>query len=198
MKNLVSIPNPCHASWDKMKPHENGRHCKSCDKVVVDFTSMSDEELRDYFKQHQSQKFCGHFRKEQVKRLKIVIKPKELTNQGWDIYQISKVAIFLVFFSSLFSCALKNDDGSSAEIVIENATDRKDSTNQVHIDAITLDGRVAPMELDTIPDKKAIPKHLKLEPKKEHIEILGEPEIVTVTDGYEQEILTGIPRLEDE
>lgn len=198
MKNLVSVPNPCHASWDKMIPKDNGRHCNSCDKVVVDFSSMSDEAIRNYFKNHHTQKFCGHFRADQVKRLKIHVNPHSLKNKGWDIYQISKVAIFLVFFSSLFSCTLKNDDGSSAEIVIENALANEDSTKHGNKDIPMVEGKVAPFEYDSMNEKRAPSKLIPLRNKKERTELLGEPEIMEVVEEDRHETLTGIPRLEEE
>lgn len=35
------IPAPCPASWNAMTPSGNGRHCATCDKVVVDVTAMA-------------------------------------------------------------------------------------------------------------------------------------------------------------
>ncbi len=41
---MFKISEPCHENWDAMTPSEQGRHCASCDKEVVDFTSMSETE----------------------------------------------------------------------------------------------------------------------------------------------------------
>lgn len=46
----ISIPKPCHEDWNNMTPQERGRHCSSCDKLVTDFTTMSDNEVIDYIK----------------------------------------------------------------------------------------------------------------------------------------------------
>lgn len=45
---------------------ENGRYCLSCDKVVVDFSKMTDQEIRSYFLRNAGKKCCGYFRSEQV------------------------------------------------------------------------------------------------------------------------------------
>lgn len=62
----ITIPKPCHEDWDKMTSEANGRHCASCNKVVIDFTAMSLEEIQHYFKAHETQKVCGHFKSDQV------------------------------------------------------------------------------------------------------------------------------------
>jgi hypothetical protein len=38
----INIPKPCHENWHSMTPKEQGRFCGSCDKIVVDFSKMSD------------------------------------------------------------------------------------------------------------------------------------------------------------
>ncbi len=67
-KNLrISVPEPCHENWQQMTPADKGRHCKSCDKVVVDFSRMTDAQVVAHFKSYQG-KTCGRFRAEQLDR----------------------------------------------------------------------------------------------------------------------------------
>lgn len=61
----ISIPNPCHAEWDKMIPVKMGKHCSDCNKTVIDFTKMPDQQIKDYFSNNK-QKVCGHFYKGQL------------------------------------------------------------------------------------------------------------------------------------
>lgn len=70
-KYLVSIPEPCSEGWSNMTPEGQGRHCKSCDKVVVDFTSMSDSEIINLlkYKKSKNERVCGHFRSTQVNKV---------------------------------------------------------------------------------------------------------------------------------
>ena len=49
-----------------MTPSSGGRHCAACDKVVVDFTAMSDAEVVAYLKQAAG-KTCGRVRPDQLK-----------------------------------------------------------------------------------------------------------------------------------
>ncbi len=65
-KPVVHIPKPCPASWQDMAPNATGRHCSSCDKTVVDFTSMNDGEIKHFFSTKKQGNVCGRFNSTQV------------------------------------------------------------------------------------------------------------------------------------
>ena len=67
-KFQIDIPKPCHESWDKMNPVEQGRFCNSCQKAVVDFTGMSDSQLVAFFKKPSTGSVCGRFENDQLGR----------------------------------------------------------------------------------------------------------------------------------
>ncbi len=62
----ISIENPCHEDWQTMTPENQGRFCGACEKTVVDFTTMSDAEILQYFSKPDVGKTCGRFRVEQL------------------------------------------------------------------------------------------------------------------------------------
>lgn len=64
----IQIPKPCHENWHNMTPKEQGRYCGSCEKIVIDFTKMSDKELLNYFTKAAGQPVCGHFANDQLNR----------------------------------------------------------------------------------------------------------------------------------
>lgn len=64
----INVPKPCHESWYNMTPKEQGRFCGACQKVVVDFTSMSDKEMLDHISKAAEQSVCGRFANDQLKR----------------------------------------------------------------------------------------------------------------------------------
>lgn len=68
-KNIqLSIAEPCHENWNRMTAVEQGRFCDSCQKEVIDFTSMSDAEVAAFFKRPSAGSVCGRFMKDQLGR----------------------------------------------------------------------------------------------------------------------------------
>ena len=61
----IHIPEPCHENWHNMTPKDQGRFCGSCQKTVVDFSVMTDNELLDYISK-SSQHVCGRFSNDQL------------------------------------------------------------------------------------------------------------------------------------
>ena len=92
------IPKPCHQNWDEMTPDEKGRHCQACNKTVVDFTKMTDDQVLNYFSQHQSQKICGKVHKSQLAQneMEIVI-PLSSIKKGLNKWQVFGLSLLLVF-----------------------------------------------------------------------------------------------------
>jgi hypothetical protein len=64
---LLNIPEPCQENWQGMTPQEQGRFCGSCQKIVVDFSVMTDKEVLDYFSK-ASQHVCGRFSNDQLNK----------------------------------------------------------------------------------------------------------------------------------
>jgi len=63
----ISIPKPCHENWDTMSVNEQGRHCGSCHKTVVDFSLYTDKELFEFLKKANGN-ICGRMNAYQVNR----------------------------------------------------------------------------------------------------------------------------------
>src|SRR5688500_1195462 len=63
----LQVPSSCRENWDNMRPDQNGRHCSSCQKSVIDFTQMTDQELVNYFTSHKGST-CGRFTANQLNK----------------------------------------------------------------------------------------------------------------------------------
>jgi hypothetical protein len=64
----LSIPEPCLQDWNKMTPNDQGRFCSSCSKTVVDFSTMSDAALMNYFENLKDSNVCGRVYTDQLDR----------------------------------------------------------------------------------------------------------------------------------
>ena len=65
---LISIPQPCHESWDALTPDTSGRHCAACQKTVIDFTQKTDAEILAYLTTASGKRTCGRFTAKQLER----------------------------------------------------------------------------------------------------------------------------------
>jgi len=57
-KIQLSIPKPCHEDWNAMTPVEKGKFCGSCQKQVIDFSTMSDRQVAEFFKKPSTGSVC--------------------------------------------------------------------------------------------------------------------------------------------
>lgn len=67
-KLQLHIPTPCHENWEEMTVVEKRRFCSSCQKKVMDFSSMSDREIALHFKKPSTGSVCGRFMQDQLDR----------------------------------------------------------------------------------------------------------------------------------
>jgi len=65
----ISINEPCHENWEAMTPNQQGAFCGSCQKNVVDFSKMSLEGIKNFFKKPQEGRVCGRFEDKQLQEL---------------------------------------------------------------------------------------------------------------------------------
>ncbi len=67
-KIKLTISNPCFEDWNKMKPVDGGRFCKSCNNLIRDFSNYTDRELTEFLPKAAG-KVCGQFCNSQLNRL---------------------------------------------------------------------------------------------------------------------------------
>ncbi len=91
----ITIPTPCHENWNAMTTKEQGRHCVVCDKVVVDFSSMRDEEVLNYLKNHTG-RICGRVKEEQLYQQSSFTLPKKV-----KVFLYSLAMVFLLGVSDI-------------------------------------------------------------------------------------------------
>jgi hypothetical protein len=59
------MKSPCSIGWDNLTPQTKDRYCSRCEKVVIDFSGMRNDQIIEHFK-NNSGNVCGHVRKTQL------------------------------------------------------------------------------------------------------------------------------------
>ncbi len=63
----LTIPEPCGEDFNAMTPVKGGKFCGSCEKTIVDFRTMNDYQILQFYKQNNG-KICGVFNHRQLNR----------------------------------------------------------------------------------------------------------------------------------
>lgn len=102
----IQIPVPCNASWLEMSKTKEGRHCSLCEKEVVDFTKMTEDQVKNYFFELSNDKVCGRFKCEQLdcveKHYLVHLKEKLEKKEANPFVRIS--ILVLSFFIVIVGC----------------------------------------------------------------------------------------------
>ena len=107
----INIAHPCHQDWHKMNREQNGRFCLECEKTVIDFTKMSDEDLVKYLTKSGS--ICGRFNDEQVENENV---PTEVINHRSSRLKLFSIITFFVA-KLLSSHSAKAQDSAMTTLV---------------------------------------------------------------------------------
>jgi hypothetical protein len=114
----ITIPTPCHESWDNMAPAGNGRHCAACAKTVIDFTAMTDEAISNFFVTWQRERVCGRFKNNQLSRVTVLL-PQDILHVTMPRWKQFLTACLLSFSSMLFSCDASIENKTMGEPLVQ-------------------------------------------------------------------------------
>jgi len=115
-----------------MSSTENGRHCMSCNKTVIDFSNWEIEDIKNYLK-NTNKNVCGSFKSLQV----IVERPRHhqfLVNayfQTKKTYKSSYLKSFLLcsILLCMFIVGCNNPTEIKGEVPVPNDKHHNDSTD---------------------------------------------------------------------
>lgn len=119
-KTILSIPQACSETWSNMTRVPGGGFCSSCEKTVIDFTNMTDDEIATFL-QHRSASVCGRFRPHQLKTYAFPaptnVKP------GYTLIKAGLLSLFLLLTSKYVSAQSATMPGPQRVAVYD--TDQK-------------------------------------------------------------------------
>jgi hypothetical protein len=123
---LISIRKPCHENWDEMSPRQQGAFCAVCSKTVVDFTSLSEEEVKNYFLKNSGQKTCGRFRNDQLTEPRTLSELLSGSIPFWKKF----LAIVLILFGNLLT-GCQDKTKSKVEIPLQMTVRESESPSAI-------------------------------------------------------------------
>jgi hypothetical protein len=139
----LTIPEPCSNRWSGMSfVNDTQRHCSSCEKIITDFTQMSDEELLAHFRDRPVS--CGMFAPHQLDRMISAQKKK----RPW---------LGAVLLPALFAFTEAGAQEQKPAAVIEQTADssqpdvqvQPDDAHQTAKDTFLVSGSVVGLDFDT-------------------------------------------------
>lgn len=126
----IKLGFTCSQEWEGMEPVSSGRYCQGCQKEVIDFTQLSDQEIIGYFEQKRKLKTCGHFNEDQLKQLNQSLKQP----QGASLQQ-SFTTLVLGTLLTTSSCQTSKDishsnckNHKSHYEIVDKSIHKKDTT----------------------------------------------------------------------
>jgi hypothetical protein len=118
----LKIDEPCHEDWNKMSLKEKGRHCKACDKLVLDMTKYSDSEIIQFF-ENKKYNVCGQFEESQIER-ELVANAESKRNK------VKRSLIAASLAGTVFSANTLNATGEQVDRVESIEKDNSESNKE--------------------------------------------------------------------
>lgn len=139
-KFSLSIGKPCSEKFSDFAPKDKGSYCNSCQKTVIDFTKMKDQEILNYFN-NQKNNTCGLFLESQLKTYSDI---NPLINKQKPNLFVSSVFGFSLLSVLSFSNGYSQEKTKGNETVkiekdTEEQNDSSDENKQHRIKGTVLD-----------------------------------------------------------
>lgn len=74
--------NACDQQWELMLEQDGGRLCDACERVLIDFTPLSEQEMLNKHRESET-KLCGRYTRGQVDRLHRHLALEESKSRPW-------------------------------------------------------------------------------------------------------------------
>lgn len=76
----IQIQQPCRQNTADLTRREKGFFCRHCDKVILDFAAMSDEQLIDFLSRKHEGEICGVFSPQQMEKVYVMGQSRSRTS----------------------------------------------------------------------------------------------------------------------
>ncbi len=121
----------CQQKWSEMDPAQDGRYCSACSKIVIDFTTMNDEQIIKYLEYQKKTNLCARLSNEQMERVNYILQKTPQSN---------KYLVTLLFSFLLYSNIFAQDKPYRINNTITSS----------HVDSIVISGKLESLN-DVVP-----------------------------------------------
>ncbi|WP_259367204.1 carboxypeptidase-like regulatory domain-containing protein [Cellulophaga baltica] len=156
MKNSisVSVKKPCSEKFSTFSTTDKGGFCGSCEKEVIDFTTMSKSEILNYLCT-ATNSTCGRFRTSQLNDL-------QMANSNVSSFNFLTKSIGAMSFSLLSLCAISSvnaqDEALSTSAQTELVSNPEATTNTTQSNKYKVKGLVVDQENLPLPGVSVVLK----------------------------------------
>ncbi|WP_298533693.1 carboxypeptidase-like regulatory domain-containing protein [uncultured Algibacter sp.] len=133
----LTISKPCSEKFSRFETTPSGRFCNSCQKEVIDFRNMTDQELKAYFIKNREKRTCGYFK---VSQLNTPSKNHEIRKTTNKFLRIAALAVFSL--TSLYQIQAQTIEPKT-EIVQKSQNEGSDKTQKNELQEKLLSGIVS-------------------------------------------------------
>ncbi len=154
----IQIDNPCAENWNTMTKTDKGKFCAMCEKNVIDFSKLTDNEILKIIESNTNgdKNLCGRFTQTQLNRVLIDTNPQTSPK----LYQF--LAGLLLFSSADANAKTENTKPkienfgkeTNNPIILENDTINK-KKKQVNF---TITGKITDAKKEAIPGASIVLK----------------------------------------
>jgi hypothetical protein len=145
----ITISEPCHENWSEFTPTQKGAFCGKCQINVIDFSTKSNNEIKETLAKNNGNRMCGRFAQAQLDDFNYEYYLWQ--NQSQNILQSKFIfALVLVFGLTLFSCSKKNKSLAVSQIdnlVVLKKNKTKNNFIRGEIDSINVNPNIPKKEL---------------------------------------------------
>ena len=132
----IRVDDPCAVPWEGMTPVEkHERHCASCDRVITDFSQMSDDEIILHFT-HNKGKICGRFAQTQLNRPMPLLPAKTQPARWWRTLLLLPLTLFSKNAKAQYYQAVNGSEQAESSQVIAMSDSTKQEEPIVPADAV--------------------------------------------------------------
>ena len=151
-KFQLNIQKPCSEKFSDFKTTPKGGFCNSCNKEVIDFTTMGQREIAEYFVKNP-RKTCGRFNDDQLK----VYTATNLVNKSksWEFLKTNLIGFSLLSILPV-SLAQAQEVSTTTIITPEDKTSKKVSSDSLIKEKGTISGIVSDKEGNPLPGVNVI------------------------------------------